>query len=248
MITGEYEISTIGFLSKKRCRKYVMKDKILLHKLIRNDVYPMQPWFYSPFKSEKDGLLKYKTHWNFIQPSTSVATLLWENVRMKLTLPKVGTWESFGTLEISGQNISHWGVLYIIGKILKCRCRKWPFMGHLDIYSTSYGKKKGRESTRPQCVQVKCNTPLKNYQGELQVCFRPHPNRRSEQRVIIIQSLGSPNRGSFGTPPWESQDKKPFGCGCHGEAHSILYGGRWWFPLSPSCGESSESKVAHGLS
>jgi hypothetical protein len=38
------------------------------------------------------------------------------------------------------------GVLYIIGKLLKCRCQKWPRMGHLDIYNTSYGKKKGWES------------------------------------------------------------------------------------------------------
>jgi hypothetical protein len=65
--------------------------------------------------------------------------------------PKIGTWESFGTLETSefnfrGQKTSHWGVLYIIGKLAKCRCRKWAPMGHLDICSTSYGKKKGRES------------------------------------------------------------------------------------------------------
>jgi hypothetical protein len=35
---------------------------------------------------------------------------------------------------------------YIIGKLSKCRCRKWACMSHLDICSTSYGKKKGRES------------------------------------------------------------------------------------------------------
>jgi hypothetical protein len=29
---------------------------------------------------------------------------------------------------------------------LKFRCRKWPRMSHSDIYSTSYGRKKGRES------------------------------------------------------------------------------------------------------
>jgi len=29
---------------------------------------------------------------------------------------------------------------------LKCRCRKWPRMDHLDICSTSYGKKKGQKS------------------------------------------------------------------------------------------------------
>jgi len=64
---------------------------------------------------------------------------------------EMGTWESSGTLETSkfdckGQNTFHWAVPYIIGKLSKCRCRKWVRMGHLDIYSTSYGKKKGRES------------------------------------------------------------------------------------------------------
>ncbi len=29
---------------------------------------------------------------------------------------------------------------------MKCKCWKWACMGHLDICSTSYGKKKGRES------------------------------------------------------------------------------------------------------
>jgi hypothetical protein len=47
---------------------------------------------------------------------------------------------------------------------------------------------------------------------------------------MISQSPGSPNRDSFGTPPWESRGKKPFGCGCHGKAHSILYGGSGGFP------------------
>jgi hypothetical protein len=45
-----------------------------------------------------------------------------------------------------GQNTLHWGVFNIIEKLLKCRCRKWACMGHLDICSTSYGKNKGRES------------------------------------------------------------------------------------------------------
>ncbi len=29
---------------------------------------------------------------------------------------------------------------------MKCRCRKWPCINHSDICSTSYGRKKGRES------------------------------------------------------------------------------------------------------
>jgi len=50
-----------------------------------------------------------------------------------------------------------WGVLYIVEKALKCRCQKWARMSHSDICSTSYGRKKGRESnwqfnSRPQKV------------------------------------------------------------------------------------------------
>ncbi len=65
--------------------------------------------------------------------------------------PKMGTWESSETpktleFDCKGQNTLHWGVLYIIGKKSKYRCQKWPRLNHLDIYNTSYGKKKGWES------------------------------------------------------------------------------------------------------
>jgi hypothetical protein len=45
-----------------------------------------------------------------------------------------------------GQNPLFWTFIYIIGKLLKRRCWKWAYMTHLDIWSTSYGQKKGRES------------------------------------------------------------------------------------------------------
>jgi hypothetical protein len=67
---------------------------------------------------------------------------------------------------------------------------------------------KSQESTRPQCVQVEWHTTFNRSWGELQVCFIPHPNRRSELGVMSSQSLESPNRNSFGTPPWMSRDKK----------------------------------------
>jgi hypothetical protein len=59
--------------------------------------------------------------------------------------------ESSGTPEClefdsKAQNTLHWGVLGVIGKVLKCRYRNWPCIGHLDICSPSYGQKKGRES------------------------------------------------------------------------------------------------------
>jgi len=67
------------------------------------------------------------------------------------TLGKVGGWESSGTpecleLDSKAQNTSHWGVLGVIGKVLKRRYQKWPRIGNSDIYSPSYGQKKGRES------------------------------------------------------------------------------------------------------
>jgi hypothetical protein len=94
---------------------------------------------------------------------------------------------------------------------------------------------KSWESTRSWCVQVDCDTPLESSWGELQLCFRPHPNPRSELGVMSSQSFDSPNRDSFGTPLWESQDKKPFGCRSHGQTQRIL---RWWLPPSTGCGES----------
>ncbi len=67
------------------------------------------------------------------------------------TLGKVGDLESFGTPECSeldseAQNTSHWGVLGVIGKVLKLRYRKWPRIDNSNICSPSYGQKKGRES------------------------------------------------------------------------------------------------------
>jgi hypothetical protein len=89
---------------------------------------------------------------------------------------------------------------------------------------------KSQESTQPCCAQIECSTLLENSQQELQVCFRHHPNPRFEKKVMNSQSLGNPNRDSFGTPPWESWDKKPFGCGCRGVTQRIIYGEGGGFP------------------
>jgi hypothetical protein len=80
-----------------------------------------------------------------------VTTPLWGKCEVATHTPENGTWESSKTPENSefdckGQNTSPWGVLYTAGKVLECRCPKWPRMIHLDICSTSYGQKKGRES------------------------------------------------------------------------------------------------------
>jgi hypothetical protein len=47
---------------------------------------------------------------------------------------------------LQGSNPMTRKVPYTIGNLLKLRCLKWVHMTHLDIWNTSYGQKKGKES------------------------------------------------------------------------------------------------------
>jgi hypothetical protein len=72
-------------------------------------------------------------------------------VKSPLTLPKMGLGSPLGFSKtqsvIAGAKTPCIESLSIsLEKVLKCRCLKWPCMSHLDIFSTSYGKKKCRES------------------------------------------------------------------------------------------------------
>jgi hypothetical protein len=96
---------------------------------------------------------------------------------------------------------------------------------------------KSQKSTWFPCVQVACDIPLKSFRQGLQFFFRTHCNQRSSREVMRLQSCKSPSYENFGTPTWESKDKKPFGCGPYGEVQSILKGGKvmvspksgpWW--------------------
>jgi len=182
------------------------------------------------------------------------------------TLGKSGDLESFGTSEClelnsKGQNTSHWGVLDVIGKVLKRRYWKCPRILDLDICSSSYGQKKGRES---------------NWQFDsrpLKVGNRPAPDVRfgsairrwkdldegynfgldlvviggQDEELWPLKVPGVQNRDTwvdFGTPTWESREKEPFGCSLRGASQSILYGGWWWHPSSPGCGESCGPKCS----
>jgi hypothetical protein len=72
----DYDYGWVGSIpdwvlfQKTDVKIYVMKDKFLPYKLIGDATYQMWPWCYSPFKDEKDGMPRYKAHWNFIQSST----------------------------------------------------------------------------------------------------------------------------------------------------------------------------------
>jgi hypothetical protein len=158
-----------------------------------------------------------------------VANPLWVKWEDETPTPKVGDLESSGTPEClefdsRGQNTSHWGVLGVIGKVLKYRCPKWPRIGHLDICSPSYGQKKGRESN------------WQFYSRPLKVGNRPLPDIRIGSAtwhwkaleesynfgldLILIrlgrQKIGAPKflglqpeqfRDNFVTPTWESREK-----------------------------------------
>jgi hypothetical protein len=75
------------------------------------------------------------------------------------------------------QNTFHWGVPYIIGKVLKYRWPKWPRIGDLNICSPSYVQKKGRKS---------------NWQFDsrpLKVGNRPAPDVRWESAIRRWKAL-----------------------------------------------------------
>jgi len=160
------------------------------------------------------------------------------------TLGKVGDLESSGTPECSElnsrtQNTSNWGVLGVIGKVLKRRYRKWPRIGHLDICRPSYGQKKGRESN----CQFD-SRPLKGgnrYLPDLRMESAMHRWKELDEGynfgsdLVAIRSrsreIWAPKvpglhlgqfRDNFGTPTWESREFVPFGCSPRNVAQSIL--------------------------
>ncbi len=199
-----------------------------------------------------------------------VATPLWEKCEVATHTPENGTWESFGTLENSefdcrGQNTLPWVVLYIVGKVLKSKCPKWPRMSHLNIYSTSYGRMKGRES---------------NWQFDsrpLKVGNRPDPGVFRWSATHRWKALKESYKFASDLIPIEGLGKELWAAKVPGvqtwtisgqfwDSHLGVLGQKaiWMWPLwsgakytiwgkvvaSPECGrgESSECRVARGLS
>ncbi len=69
------------------------------------------------------------------------------SVGVKPNTPKVGNLESSGTPEClefdnKAKNTLHWGVLSVIGKVLKRRYQKWPCIGHLESAAQVMGKRR----------------------------------------------------------------------------------------------------------
>jgi hypothetical protein len=127
-------------------------------------------------------------------------------------------------------------VLYIIGKVLKCKCPKWPCMSHLDICSPSYGQKKGRESnwqfdSRPLKVRNRPNllscTQRATYRWKALDESYNFALDRTSIRGLLAKLWGSkvpgvPGGEISGLPRGSPGREKPFGCRPHGESQSIL--------------------------
>jgi hypothetical protein len=101
---------------------------------------------------------------------------------------------------------------------------------------------KSQESTSSRRRLEECDMALESSRRKLQLWFRTRPDLSSGRRDMAVQSPRTLTRDSFGTPTWESWEKRPFGCSLGGELQRILYGGRWWLPPSLGRGESSSPK------
>jgi hypothetical protein len=102
---------------------------------------------------------------------------------------------------------------------------------HLDIWALVMAKKKARSQTgnlTPDHKKSRIDsTPMRasgvgHPVGKLLMKATTLLQTSSQSKVWAKSyspaKLWESNLGNFGTPPWESQDKKPFGCGIHEEA------------------------------
>jgi hypothetical protein len=188
--------------------------------------------------------------------------------------------ESQWTLEFlesncRGQNLIDRRVLYIIKKLLECRCLKWDRMTHLDTSNTSYGQKKGWESiwlltTKSEespwfpCMQVACNISLKRSRREIQLCFRPHLNQSLHTKLWAPKVAGILIMGISGLSLWESWDKMiwvlvlwlsrkyTIGGKVVASSKSGLWGVLWvcvclWLVRAPKCPNYALTNLLFGL-
>jgi hypothetical protein len=123
----------------------------------------------------------------------------------------------------------------------------WPKEGPGVKLAVWLPTTKSLESTSSWCPIIECNTALESSRRGLELFFKPHCDRTLQSGDMSSQSSGTPTRDNFETPTRKSREKEPFGCSIRQELRSILQGGRWWLPPSPSRGESCVSvlPVAH---
>jgi hypothetical protein len=169
----------------------------------------------SPFSVFSPSSLCFWTSWPC---SMFVATPLWGKCEDETHTPKSGNLKSSGTLknlelDFKGQNTSHWGVLCTLERSWSVDVKNglawaiWTSTTQVMVERRARSQTaklaiwllttKSQESNHSRFVHVECDTLLEISWRELQLCFRPHPNRRSELGVMSSQSPGSPNQDNF---------------------------------------------------
>jgi hypothetical protein len=155
------------------------------------------------------------------------------------------SWSPKGTLEtlerdLKGQISMARGALYINGKLLKRRCLKWARIAHLDIWNTSYGQKKGRESNSRESASFDSRPEKVGNRPNLLGCRQRATYRwkalnegynfawdriaiRGLQKKLCALKVPGVLVGEIsGLPRGSPGREKPFGCKPRGEAQSIL--------------------------
>jgi hypothetical protein len=145
-------------------------------------------------------------------------------------------------------------VLYIIEKFLKHRCLKWARITHLDIWNTSYGQKKGRESncqfdSRPE--KVKNRPDLLSFRQRATYHWKALDESynfalaRTSIGGLLVKLWGSKVVGVLaGAISGLPRERKAIWT-WRGAKYIIR--GKWWLPPSPGRGVSCVSVlfVAH---
>jgi hypothetical protein len=137
---------------------------------------------------------------------------------------------------LRSQNSMACSFFYIIGNLLKHRCLKWFRIAHLDIWNTSYGQKKGRESNcqfdswpeklgnRPESLV--CRQRAIYRWKALDKSYNFVLNRTSIRGLFAklwgSKVAGVPTGAILGLPLGSLRREKPFGCRPYGEVQSIL--------------------------
>ncbi len=147
-----------------------------------------------------------------------VATPLWRSVRMTLTLPKWGLGSPPGLPKtqnsIAGVKTPRLEVFFIpLERSWSVDVENGLTWAIWTYAATSYVRKKivwplvvwlpttkSRELTRFTCVQAVCDILLERFRWGLQLCFKPHRDRRSAQEIMRLQSFGSPAIAILGLP------------------------------------------------
>jgi hypothetical protein len=116
--------------------------------------------------------------------------------------------ERFEGSKINGlwRSLYHWKALgtwmFKMGSHCSFRHLKhklWPKEGPGVKVPVWLSTRKSQESTQFTWLQTMCHIPLESFWRELQLCFRPHFDRRSTRKVMGLQSCESPHWCNFKT-------------------------------------------------